>query len=81
MKLSTMSRPLALTDDQLQTIMRAAEPLHYIDRGPFLQAVAERLRGVRVLGDGVVARVVRDTQREFWRAPEMEHRQGYGKYR
>jgi hypothetical protein len=73
--------PLRLTDDQLEIIMRAAEPLHHIDRGPFLEAVAERLRGVRVLGDGVVARVVRETQPQFWRAPEVEQRTRYGKYR
>jgi hypothetical protein len=65
-------KPIALTDNQLDIITRAATPLHYLDRGPFLERVAERLRGINVLGDGIVARVVRDAQREFWRAPELE---------
>jgi hypothetical protein len=65
-------KPIALTDDQLDIITRAATPLHYLDRGPFLETVAERLRGINVLGDGIVARIARETQREFWRTPELE---------
>jgi hypothetical protein len=45
-------KPIALTDDQLDIITRAATPLHYLDRRPFLELVAERLRGIDVLGDG-----------------------------
>jgi hypothetical protein len=51
--------------------MNAAAPLAYIDRGPFLEAVAEGLRGIEVLSDGIVTRVVRQTAAEFFRAPNL----------
>jgi hypothetical protein len=70
------SRPIALTDTQLNAIMDAAEPLHPHDRTSFLEWVAERLNG-RELGDGFVGRVVRETQREFWHPPEIDPRR-YG---
>ena len=57
------------------------EPLHYTDRGPFLEVVAERLRGIEVLGDGIVIRVVRQTAAEFFRAPILARAGGSGKYR
>jgi hypothetical protein len=62
--------PIALTDAQLAMITAAAKPLHARDRTPFLEAVAAPLNGVE-LGDGVVMRIVRETQRAFWRAPEL----------
>ena len=61
-------RPLRLTDDQLSALWRAAEPLHVQDRGAFLQAVAEALRG-QELGDGAVFRAIREAQRKFYDAP------------
>jgi hypothetical protein len=68
---------LKLTDDQPATIPRAATP---IDRGPFLDVIAARLRGIAVLGDGNVARIARDTQRESLRVPPPEVRTLPGKY-
>ena len=62
---------IRLTDDQLSIITRAAEPLHPSDRGAFLQRVATLLNG-HELGDGVISRVARQAQKEFWRAPELE---------
>jgi hypothetical protein len=42
------------------------------DRTPFLEAVAARLHGMEI-GDGVVARIVCETQRaSFFRAPELD---------
>jgi hypothetical protein len=64
-------KPLALSDAQLAVIVAAAKPLHVCDRTPFLEAVAARLNGVEI-GDGVVARVVRETQRAFFRAPVLD---------
>ena len=55
------------------------EPLHYTDPGPFLEVVAERLRGIEVLGDGIVIRVVRQTAAEFFRAPILARAGGSGK--
>ena len=64
-------KPLALSDEQLLTIQRAAGPLHPHDRGPYLERVAEMLGG-REIGDGLVGRVAREAQRQFLRAPELE---------
>ena len=51
--------PIALTDSQLETVMRAAGVLNVYDRDDFLRAVAEQLSGREPLGDGIVARVTR----------------------
>jgi len=61
--------PLALTDDQMTTVLRADEPLHPRDRSAFAAAVAQVLRGQGVLGDGIVARVCRELQRKFMTSP------------
>jgi hypothetical protein len=66
---------LRLSDDQLSIIRRLAEPLLYVDRDPFLQRVAELLRG-RELGDGVVHRAAEQAQKEFRRAVTLEDRPG-----
>ena len=47
-----MTRPIGITDSQLQMIMRACEPLLPVDRDPFLRAWANRLGGEPRLGDG-----------------------------
>ena len=76
--------PIHLSDDQLDQIFRAARPLHVRDRDAFLQAVADGLRG-KVIGDGEVFRAVREAQRRFYDAPDLEpasrHRDGISKYR
>jgi hypothetical protein len=64
----TPPKPISLSDEQLSMIMAAAEPLHHVDRGPFLEAVADRLRHV-VIGDGQVSLICRELQRQFFRAP------------
>ena len=43
----------------------------------FLEKVVQRLNGH---GDGFVGRVVRETQREFWCAPDLEERPRVGKW-
>jgi hypothetical protein len=68
MSAPTPPTPISLSDEQMTMIMTAAEPLHQHDRARFLEAVAERLRHQQI-GDGAVARAVRDAQREFFRAP------------
>jgi hypothetical protein len=73
-------RPLALTDDQLATIRRYAEPLHPHDRSRYLQRVVALLDG-REIGDGLIARAARAAQLEFRRAPaEADGRPHVGKY-
>jgi hypothetical protein len=66
MSIPSPPRPLALTDQQLDAIHRAAWPLGPHDRVPFLEAVAEALAGEPTLGDGVVYRVAVQAQRRFW---------------
>jgi hypothetical protein len=75
--------PLSLSDDQMDAVMRAAAPLHPADRSAFLERMAERLRGVEILGDGLVSRIAREVQREFFRPPDLGNprRLGAGKYR
>ena len=63
-------RPLRLTDDQLATVFRAAEPLAIGDRGAFLQDVATALQG-QELGDGTVYRVVAQVQRRYYDPPTL----------
>jgi hypothetical protein len=72
---------LSLGDEQLDAVYRAAAPLHPADRSAFLERLAERLPGVEVLGDGLVSRIARETQREFFRSPPDLRRHGIGKYR
>jgi hypothetical protein len=60
---------LTLTDDQLDTVFAAAQPLDVADRAAFLQAVAAALRNRPEPGDGDVHRAVREAQRLYFRAP------------
>jgi hypothetical protein len=62
-------RPLALTDDQMSALLRAAQPLDRDLREPFLLAVARALQGREPLGDGLVFRTIKEVQREFWHPP------------
>jgi hypothetical protein len=66
---STMPRPLAVSDQQLSQIMNAAAVLAPPDRGRFLQALADDLRHEREIGDGVLARRIKDVIRPFFRPP------------
>jgi hypothetical protein len=71
-------RPIRLTDDELDAVMSAAQPIAIERRDAFLQAVAAELRG-REVGPGLVHRVVAQVQREFF-DPPLETRSGTGKY-
>jgi hypothetical protein len=70
---------LHLSDDQLDQVFRAARPLAVHDRDAFLQAVADGLRG-KTIGDGEVFRAVREAQRLFYDAPQLDRSSGIGKY-
>jgi len=63
-----MSSPIALSDTQLDTVMRAAGALHVADRDPFLRAVASVLAG-REIGDARRAGVAESGHggQELWR--------------
>jgi hypothetical protein len=64
--------PVAVTDEQLSMIYRAAEPLLPPDRLAFLAALADRLRGEPIVGDGSIARAIRELQRQCFRPPRGE---------
>src|SRR5262245_38449825 len=67
------SRPLALTDDQLDQIIRCAAPLHPRMRRAFVERVAYALRG-KTMGDGTVYLACRQVLREsgMFDPPELE---------
>jgi len=73
--------PLALSDDQLASVMASAEPLHPRDRAAYLQRVAELLDGHSVLGDGLVNRCARQAFAELFRAPAVEETAQLSRYR
>jgi hypothetical protein len=63
-----MSKPLALTDEQMSAVINAAAPLLPCDRDAFLRALADALRNEPgELGDGAVHRAIRHLIRPFWR--------------
>ena len=57
--------PIALTDQQLDAVVRAAAPLEPRARVEFLEELANSLQAQPELGDGVVFRVIAATQRRF----------------
>ena len=66
--MSTTDRlPLALSDGQLDAVLRAASALQRADRDAFLRMVAEGLREVPEPGDGVVYRTMRAVMSEVLR--------------
>jgi hypothetical protein len=70
--------PLALTDDELDAIMRAAAPLQPHQRDGFLQDIAVALAALPMLGPGVVHRAIAEVQRKHFDAPDL--RVAGGKY-
>jgi hypothetical protein len=66
--LSNSEPPLALTDDQLDTIMKHAMPLHPRLRRAFVEHVAVALRGVEI-GDGSLHRACVMVWRQMFDPP------------
>jgi hypothetical protein len=62
---------IALTDSQLDAVVRASQPLAPIDRSKFLEAVADALRG-RVVGDGAVYLAIAEAQRKYFAPPVLK---------
>jgi hypothetical protein len=74
-----MPTPIALSDDELDAIMRAAQPLAPHVRDDFLRHVAEQLSACAEIGPGVVARACRTAQKQFFDPPLQGS--DYAKYR
>ncbi len=70
----------SLTPDELSIVHSAARPLQPQAVEPFLATVAERLRDCRELGPGVIFRVAREVQREFFDPPSLNGRTGAHRY-
>jgi len=63
--------PLALSDSQLDQVMRLAAPLSVDVRAAFLERLASELRALGELGDGVVFRTASRIQRELFDPPDI----------
>ena len=57
--------PLSLSDDEYAAVQAAAAPIHPLQRGPLLQALAEELEKHPTIGVGLVHRLAADLQRQF----------------
>jgi hypothetical protein len=65
-----MPQPLSLSDDEMNAVMLAAEPLDPDQRDSFLRALADKLAQETEIGPGTVGRAIRSTQRDFFSPPE-----------
>jgi hypothetical protein len=70
---------LALSDRSLEAIMAAAHPIAPAKRPEFLAAVADRLSRAGEVGEGTVARCVRDLQRLYLEPPDLSHEPRWGR--
>jgi hypothetical protein len=66
--LCDMPTPVAFSEEQLDAITRAAQPLAPAERQRFLEAVSAALQG-REIGDGTVYLAIRQAQRQFFAPP------------
>jgi hypothetical protein len=57
--------PLSLSDAEYNAVQAAAAPIHPLQRGAFLQALAAELEKHPVVGPGLVHRLAADLQRQF----------------
>ena len=73
-----MLRPIALTDEQLDAIVRASQPLAPDDRGKFLGQLTRALEG-REIGDGAVYLAICEAQRKILFPPVLERATGTSK--
>jgi hypothetical protein len=74
-----MMPPLSLSDDEMEAVLAAAQPLPRERRDAFLRAVAADLARVPERGPGVLHRLIRATQRQFFDPPDLS-RHAVGKY-
>jgi hypothetical protein len=66
-----MSRPISLTDSELQAVMDAARPLQPRDRDRFLRAVAQAITELPEIGPGSVHRAIASVWRQHYDAPDL----------
>jgi hypothetical protein len=73
--------PLALSDEELDLVMRPAAPLPRARCNGFLQAIAEALKDCREPGPGAAFRICREQQRKFFDAPDVSRGNDTSKWR
>jgi hypothetical protein len=73
--------PIALTDEQITTIMQLTRPLQPDQRVAFFEMLAAKLNGRREIGDGTIYRLCRELQREVFAPPVIERTGSISKYR
>jgi len=76
-----MSRPLHLSDSELDAVMAAARPLRVDVRDAFLQAVASTLANCTEVGPGMLYRILAETQRRFFDPPDLSRGAGFARSR
>ena len=57
--------PLSLSDAEFAAVQTAAAPVHPMQRGTFLEALAKELERHPVIGPGLVHRCAADLQKTF----------------
>jgi hypothetical protein len=75
------SRPIALTDMQLDAVLAAARPLAPHRRSEFLEHVAREVAALPIVGDGALHRVIMTVQRSYFDPPDLGRANGSSKYR
>jgi hypothetical protein len=68
--MSATSKPIHLSDAELDAVMAAARPLAVEVRDAFLQKIADALARCSEIGPGAVYRIVAESQREFFDPPD-----------
>jgi hypothetical protein len=57
--------PLSLSDDEFAAVQAVAAPIHPLQRGAFLEALAKALEGHAIIGPGLVHRLAAELQRRY----------------
>jgi hypothetical protein len=70
-----------LSDQQLDCVLAAAHPLPPDRRSAFLADVARTLASERLIGDGLLHRVIMHVQRQYFDPPDLTRSNGSSKYR
>jgi hypothetical protein len=70
-----------VSDMQLDAVLAAAHPLPPDRRSAFLAEVARTLASERVIGDGLLHRVIAHVQRQYFDPPLLDRASGSSKYR
>jgi len=67
-----------IQDDEMTLITDAARPLAVKDRDPFLHALAAELAKYPAVGPGLIHRLIRETQKQFFDPPNLNDGSKYG---